>query len=393
MRGAYFLLAWLCTVHRIIPAHAGSISSTRGWRRWRWDHPRTCGEHDGTPAHNVSEPGSSPHMRGACQTRTAKTRTPGIIPAHAGSICRSSRRAPTAWDHPRTCGEHPDPLPQVGETWGSSPHMRGAFKDPAEGHVIKGDHPRTCGEHLKPLAGVVISPGSSPHMRGAPFRSSGTSCTSWIIPAHAGSTRPPSGIQTPASDHPRTCGEHAVDEVLASVLAGSSPHMRGAHGPTPDNLTGSRIIPAHAGSTTNADGEAVAIKDHPRTCGEHSFSLLASIATVGSSPHMRGALGASQIASNAVRIIPAHAGSTAIEQAEGYQYVGSSPHMRGAPDDVDVLGYAAGIIPAHAGSTERPYRSGVPRRDHPRTCGEHATSRRARPLESGSSPHMRGAHR
>ena len=88
---------------------------------------------------------------------------------------------------------------------------------------------------------------------------------------------------------------------------------------------------------------------------------------------------------------------------------GSSPHMRGTPDGHASNAYPLGIIPAHAGNTDWQLRWPAPARDHPRTCGEHPSTKRrgaskdhprtcgehmasngANEATLGSSPHMRG---
>ena len=70
---------------------------------------------------------------------------------------------------------------------------------------------------------------------------------------------------------------------------------------------------------------------------------------------------------------------------------GSSPQVRGAPDVVPGAPAVGGIIPAGAGSTGST-RARRPRRwDHPRRCGEHALMLSTLPTVLGSSPQVRGA--
>ena len=158
----------------------GCSSTTR-------DHPRTCGEHSLMASSTALRSGSSPHMRGARERVEVPLGIGGIIPAHAGSTT-ATRGAPRAsTDHPRTCGEHVlgSKLPTAKA--GSSPHMRGArpprspappasriipahagsteSDTPNRGHAP--DHPRTCGEHMQPVLSSLGGLGSSPHMRGA----------------------------------------------------------------------------------------------------------------------------------------------------------------------------------------------------------------------------------
>ena len=153
-------------------------------------------------------------------------------------------------------------------------------------------------------------------------------------------------------DHPRMCGEHALASAQTAFQMGSSPHVRGALG---DGLVDAEtvgIIPACAGSTSKWYSSVSCDWDHPRMCGEHRERAEHHAPIMGSSPHVRGAL-------------------------VGSQGVETSP----------------GIIPACAGSTHMwvPSRGSV--WDHPRMCGEHLPRVAIRLRCTGSSPHVRGALR
>ena len=193
--------------------------------------------------------GSPPHMRGTPDQAVPGIEGAGITPAHAGN---TSRRLATAWRST--------------------------------------DHPRTCGEHSHNWALSMCTKGSPPHMRGTlPFM---------------GRRKPPS------RDHPRTCGEHRCCRLYRKYRPGSPPHMRGT--PALDNnpCVALGITPAHAGNTLDALGDILGIEDHPRTCGEHHFSVLDNQAGVGSPPHMRGTRYHGNIFFVGDRITPAHAGNT-----------------------------------------------------------------------------------
>ena len=110
------------------------------------------------------------------------------------------------------------------------------------------------------------------------------------------------------------------------------------------------IIPACAGSTVEQLFLTTVIGDHPRMCGEHRTGRPYFAIVQGSSPHVRGAL----------------------------------LHLRVDARD-------RGIIPACAGSTHHESDGADDERDHPRMCGEHFQTKRARIRLSGSSPHVRGA--
>ena len=171
-----------------------------------------------------------------------------------------------------------------------------------------------------------------------------------IIPACAGSTGRCGGSSAARRDHPRMCGEHARFEACWVKLEGSSPHVRGAQPCIARLRLLSGIIPACAGSTHYVLVLFPNLRDHPRMCGEH------------------GGWTRRRTISN-----------------------GSSPHVRGALRRTTTISIPRGIIPACAGSTQRSRRYRQPCRDHPRMCGEHASTGRNLHVRSGSSPHVRGA--
>ena len=70
------------------------------------------------------------------------------------------------------------------------------------------------------------------------------------------------------------------------------------------------IIPAYAGNTDASGRLFVQFRDHPRVGGEHLLVLLISACALGSSPRMRGTLGALLAVQLDIGIIPAYAGNT-----------------------------------------------------------------------------------
>ena len=212
----------------IIPARAGSTGSEGNALAHRWDHPRSCGEHPDESAPKPNQEGSSPLVRGALEHRELDDDDVGIIPARAGSTAWQSAMTKTFRDHPRSCGEHEPKVTQPLAPTGSSPLVRGARKS------------------------VLL------YERGE-----------GIIPARAGSTYSGSAPNVAMRDHPRSCGEHSMCSCLSMAGSGSSPLVRGA-------LTNSRlvivfigIIPARAGSTMCPRACRRCSRDHPRSCGEH----------------------------------------------------------------------------------------------------------------------------
>ena len=179
----------------------------------------------------------------------------------------------------------------------------------------RADHPRSRGEHKCFFNTELLSQGSSPLTRGAPNLAVQHPWGSRIIPAHAGSTVMSAMSSAACADHPRSRGEHERGCDLTVTLLGSSPLTRGAPHLQRGELDDQRIIPAHAGSTTKLAEFTWANPDHPRSRGEHATGTVRFDRRVGSSPLTRGARTRPRRAGPTPRIIPAHAGSTATGSA------------------------------------------------------------------------------
>ena len=232
-----------------------------------------------------------------------------------------------------------------------------------------------------------------------------------IIPACAGSR---SGRPRPARrswDHPRVCGEQLSWSAKATRRAGSSPRVRGAVNASEESVCAVGIIPACAGSSHRLAGRRPLGRDHPRVCGEQVLPPPRVRVCVGSSPRVRGAGLVLEDYHRVPGIIPACAGSRTDsrwgrrarrdhprvcgEQASSAHHplapTGSSPRVRGAGEDLRLPGDVEGIIPACAGSSPSRWPRTSPGRDHPRVCGEQVAAAPAAALAWGSSPRVRGA--
>ena len=193
-----------------------------------------------------------------------------------------------------------------------------------------------------------------------------------IIPAYAGNTTAARTLWPCRRDHPRVCGEHAVQILAARIEWGSSPRMRGTRRDYRRDSCCRGIIPAYAGNTSSMPSRAQPHRDHPRVCGEHLFGVLAFLFQQGSSPRMRGTPGRCRLRARSTGIIPAYAGNTSFFQRPSSKrrdhprvcgehlkmhrpeaaVWGSSPRMRGTPFTIMLSVVGLGIIPAYAGNTE-----------------------------------------
>ena len=122
-------------------------------------------------------------------------------------------------------------------------------------------------------------------------------------------------------------------------LAGSPPLTRGPLSMLRLCEFALRITPAHAGTTLCVQDERHLAEDHPRSRGDHS-TMRASIGSMpGSPPLTRGPRVASLHQLGRVRITPAHAGTTLDNRV--YQ-MGYQDHPRSRGDHLGYIAYRAG---------------------------------------------------
>ena len=174
--------------------------------------------------------GSSPLTRGKLRAGHRSAPRPGLIPAHAG---KTSRAPPTTYG-----------------PWA---------------------HPRSRGENIRWYWYRFQRFGSSPLTRGKRQRRSGRRRQTGLIPAHAGKTRQALYRFDPTAAHPRSRGENAPDQPTIQSTRGSSPLTRGKPGMTVGGQLYERLIPAHAGKTSNGARTLTPPTAHPRSRGENGL--------------------------------------------------------------------------------------------------------------------------
>ena len=254
-------------------------------------------------------------------------------------------------------------------------------------------HPRSRGENFGVELAKLCAQGSSPLTRGKPPVSDFAPYRVGLIPAHAGKTSPACSSTPPQRAHPRSRGEN-------------SPRP-------PRHANPSGLIPAHAGKTVSGALRFVVAGAHPRSRGENMVTAYNTRTGAGSSPLTRGKL--HDVARNllASRLIPAHAGKTALSSSSpirlrahprsrgenhgehfgGGLIEGSSPLTRGKRPGLGLLLRRPGLIPAHAGKTDEFLSESHTAGAHPRSRGENRSEPRLPFAGLGSSPLTRGKRR
>ena len=175
--------------------------------------------------------------------------------------------------------------------------------------------------------------GSPPQVRGKLIHNPAVCPRARITPAGAGKTRRFLQPHRRTEDHPRRCGENLSRRSSTGNIKGSPPQVRGKLGQKPPTIIIIRITPAGAGKTLIDEIQTEFNRDHPRRCGENGRFALKLLRYLGSPPQVRGKQLLLFLPEAICRITPAGAGKT------------KSPRMP---------------IPETA--------------DHPRRCGENAAA-------------------
>ena len=354
---------------RLIPAHAGKTSSLSASRSRPWAHPRSCGDNLLLVLPSGSVQGSSPLVRGKQPGTPRGQPRARLIPAHAGKT-RIARRT----------------------------------------HCCRGAHPRSCEENSQEGLNYQTVTGSPPLTRGKPSRPANGSKLGRLIPAHAGKTQASRHRLPDREAHPRSRGENSTDWRKDSKLSGSSPLTRGKLLDPIRINPRKRLIPAHAGKTSQPCSVPAAGAAHPRSRGENHVTRDITLRGLGSSPLTRGKPKRAGVKRDDGRLIPAHAGKTpnrcpvsfadtAHPRSRGENHTkdldfpsatGSSPLTRGKHGMRGPLRRPLGLIPAHAGKTVLTACIPLATTAHPRSRGENFRVSRGFPCRYGSSPLTRG---
>ena len=175
-------------------------------------------------------------------------------------------------------------------------------------------------------------------------------------------------------DHPRLCGEKKRQAETEVLQPGSPPPMRGKVLDLLEDLCAVGITPAYAGKSTVGYEESIAYRDHPRLCGEKKAYVSVVECTQGSPPPMRGKVPRLCRKWTHGGITPAYAGKSTIKICLTLWKTGSPPPMRGKVAVATKEDPPDRITPAYAGKSPGHTNITSTYGDHPRLCGEKASS-------------------
>lgn len=150
------------------------------------------------------------------------------------------------------------------------------------------------------------------------------------------------------------------------------------------------ITPAYAGKRAAANFHLGTTRDHPRVCGEKSTLAMVAVVLAGSPPRMRGKVGDFDTGVSGGGITPRVCGEKAFFSGDFDESKGSPPRMRGKEFAGVIIEPFTGITPACAGKSSVRQRVLLSLWDHPRMCGEKTGFGKSAFTKSGSPPHVRG---
>ena len=251
-------------------------------------------------------------------------------------------------------------------------------------------YPRVCGEHPSPHGYEMLCLDLPPRVRGALDAVTPANGPRRLTPACAGSTasRPSRVCFVPT--YPRVCGEHRGPMIFSGMSSDLPPRVRGAQHLQLMALISVRLTPACAGSTGVDDVAAANDPTYPRVCGEHAAISGSGGFSYDLPPRVRGAPMSAASRIHELRLTPACAGSTGVVAVRHDRFP-TYPRVCGEHHGPRRALPAARLTPACAGSTTRSPRPGRRRPTYPRVCGEHISTSPKMFQWSDLPPRVRGA--
>ena len=252
-------------------------------------------------------------------------------------------------------------------------------------------HPRTRGDHGVQEGDGGDAAGPPPHARGSPAPAHARASSTRPTPACAGITCR-RGVRTwRRRAHPRMRGDHFVRTSMPIAVTGPPPHERGSLLTGSAGIGGPRPTPACAGITGTATRCGVARRAHPRMRGDHFSQAPARRRTLGPPPHARGSLRAVERDPVGDGPTPACAGITSVLVVPCF-LISAHPRMRG--DHVRMLrieSHARGPPPHARGSPVPMLRAYADQRPTPACAGITSRASPTAPCCT-AHPRMRGDH-
>ena len=145
-----------------------------------------------------------------------------------------------------------------------------------------------CGEKRQLGVHPERLAGSPPRVRGKVLWHIPPAHALGITPACAGKRTRRLQMRQDERDHPRVCGEKSWTPSLCAAGRGSPPRVRGKGLLQVAGRSEPGITPACAGKSTVRWYAVLLMRDHPRVCGEKPSPVFLALFLSGSPPRVRG---------------------------------------------------------------------------------------------------------
>ena len=221
--------AWYraASVHQVVvPARAGVIRETCGWRHAPLSRPRASGGHPTYLVVSDWPSESSPRERGSSVPGGSRGAVQPVVPARAGVIRIQRVSVRRRGGRPRASGGHP-----------------------RRRRVCVGGHrrPRASGGHPSALPMLVNMLRSSPRERGSSEQLEELRAGHAVVPARAGVIRATGRTTRRTCCRPRASGGHPDRHDWETPQTRSSPRERGSSAGGRDHRLPGVVVPARAG--------------------------------------------------------------------------------------------------------------------------------------------------
>ena len=293
---------------RSIPACAGEPGSQAPERRSIPVYPRVCGGTRTLLLLAVTFDGLSPRVRGNHTSQVQDKRRLGSIPACAGEPPPVYPRLFRRWVYPRVCGGTFGTGKTRQSRMGLSPRVRGNPLFHVTGTICNRSipacageplycpsqasrsavYPRVCGGTLNIPPDVSDTEGLSPRVRGNLLDALDDLPPARSIPACAGEPSAQVAMKAPRRVYPRVCGGTDSHHWYVLQVVGLSPRVRGNPEKCGPRKQSPGSIPACAGEPIQTPWSQWEHQVYPRVCGGTVEETFEPVGRVGLSPRVRG---------------------------------------------------------------------------------------------------------
>ena len=271
-------------------------------------YPRVYGESPAISSRRPPRRGLSPRVRGILHVGPDRGLVGGSIPACTGNPANTPHASDQPQVYPRVYGESESSRSVLKDFEGLSPRVRGIRLDGTDRVIAERSipactgnpprqagqaeseevYPRVYGESPAPGGGGSGPRGLSPRVRGIRRLQYAQRVRAGSIPACTGNPAESPPWRTSSMVYPRVYGESSRSALVACVVGGLSPRVRGILVGRDEHVPRGGSIPACTGNPYCTQASTYIVKVYPRVYGESASREPGPGMDNGLSPRVRG---------------------------------------------------------------------------------------------------------